>query len=191
MRLLLDMDGVIADIVPAWLRHRGFAMPQPWPDGEYNLAKIFNIDHHTVWDGCDEDWWANLPKTKEADRIVAAVEQRFSPEEIFIVTKPVVTAGATGKLLWLNKHYHRFLNRYFITPCREELANDETILIDDQSDAVDLFNHRGGRGILLSRPWNRGFAKSNQTLVDLETRLDRCRNAFGVGAMELTGQNWR
>lgn len=190
MRCLVDMDGVIADIVPAWLSYRGKKMPQPWPDGNYNMAEIFNIPPELVWRGCDEDWWEELPKTADADAILDIVESRFASEDIYIVSKPVIDDGATGKLRWLQRHYPRFLGRYLLTPCREILANDETILIDDSSENIDLFNRNGGRGILLPRPWNRRFAKSNQAAKDLELRIDRCRGAFGVGAYEIIGQEW-
>jgi hypothetical protein len=190
VRCLVDMDGVIVDLVGAWLSYRGRKMPQPWPDGNYNMAEVFDISPELVWRGCDEDWWEELPKTTDADLILDIVERRFAAEEIYIVTKPVVSDGATGKLRWLQRHYPRFLDRYILTPCREVLANDETILIDDSSANTDLFNRCGGRGILLPRLWNRRFAKSNQAVVDLESRLDRCRGAFGVGAWELIGQEW-
>jgi 5'(3')-deoxyribonucleotidase len=171
MKCYVDMDGVIADIVPAWLSYRGLRMPERWPDGNYNLAEIFNIPPALVWRGCDEDWWENLPKTPDADRIIDIVERRFALREIYIVSKPVVNDGATGKLRWLQRHYPRFLGRYLLTPCREVLANAEAVLIDDSSENIDLFNRCGGRGLLLARLWNRRFAKSNQAAEDLECRL--------------------
>lgn len=174
MKCLIDMDGVIVDLVPAWLRYRGFKMPQPWPDGEYDLTKIFDIRAEHVWAGCDEDWWENLPPTQEAGELMALVADHFDHSDVYIVTKPVTEAGATGKLAWLRKHYPAFLDRYIMTPCRHLLANRDTILIDDQSTNVDLFNQHGGYGVIVPRLWNHEFEKSNQPLDHVRATLRRC-----------------
>lgn len=184
------MDGVIVDLVPGWLRHRGFFMPDPWPAGEYYLHKIFDIDPEHVWHGCSDEWWANLPKTPEADAIIEMVERRFEPSEIYIVTLPVTAAGACGKLHWLERHYPRFVRRYLMTPCRELLADNHTVLLDDQLDNVKRFQQSGGRGIVVPRPWNDRHRQANQIVADLETRLSYCLEAYGLGAWELTGKFW-
>lgn len=188
MRAFIDMDGVLVDLLPAWLKLKGLKMPNPWPDGVYDLKKIFSIEDHNIWDGCDEKWWAELPPTPDAAEIVKTVEGYVGL--IYLITNPIVIAGASGKIQWISKNFPRFAMRWMMGPCRTTLANDETILIDDESKNIDSFNQSGGRGITLARKWNNRFAQSASTVPDLNRRLGNCISAYAVGAREISTKPW-
>lgn len=184
MITFIDMDGVLVDLVPAWLKIKGFEMPSQWPGGEYYLHKIFPISREDIWKGCDEEWWANLPKTGIANELLSFVE--CHSDEVYLVTNPVVEEGATGKILWIERNYPQHINRFMMGPCRYLLARNDRILIDDQDNNIDLFNQHGGRGILLPQPWNRYHNRKD----DFKIRFLNCIEAHNIGARELNGKEW-
>jgi hypothetical protein len=53
------------------------------------------------------------------------------------------------------------------------LATNETYLIDDCYEVVAAFCHRGGRGVLVPRPWNVlwDFHDSSGVVGNLESRI--------------------
>ncbi len=163
-RVLVDMDGVLTGMHQAILDHHNLPEPDAWPDTSNSIIDFFGMDYAQIWEGIGEDWWAGLPKTDDADQIISIILKHT--QNVFLVTKPVLTAGASGKIQWIRKHFPAFEKSFFLTPCREEMADKWTILVDDQSENVDLFNHRGGHGILLGRPWNRKLKSNPNEFVE-------------------------
>lgn len=176
MRIYIDLDGVLVDFINPWMKLYGFEPPRPWPAGEWQLSKIFPIDKNALWHRCTAEWWEHLEPTVEA-RLIIEMAERYT-KNLYLVTNPPTYAAAQGKLAWINRYLPDFNDRYLITPCREILADDDSFLIDDYEKNIDLFNLGGGRGLLLARPWNRGYSQSNQSLDNLSTRLGYCVDAW-------------
>jgi len=60
-----------------------------------------------------------------------------------------------GKLEWIHCHMPSWMHRqYAITPEKHRFGHPGALLIDDSPSNVDAFVARGGRGLLVPRPWN-------------------------------------
>jgi 5'(3')-deoxyribonucleotidase len=158
-KVLLDMDGVIADFVAGACAHHGIANPWDRPEmlGEWDFMKALpeGMSATTFWGSLGLDFWANLDKTSEADELVEYLEQRFGEENICILSSPCLTPGCVeGKLLWIKKHYPRLARSYLFGPRKEFCARPNTLLIDDLDHNVWKFREHGGAAILFPRPWN-------------------------------------
>lgn len=188
MKILVDIDGVLAATQQAIAKIRGIDFPNPWPVDQYHMGKVYGITDEELWNGCDESWWANIPQTDEAQHLMDLATSYSN--NVYLVTKPMHYGGASGKIVWIEKNFQMFANRYFITPCRHAMADDDTFLIDDSSENVDFFNQAGGRAILMPRPWNRDAVKSNQSLDAVVSRLGNCVKAWDLGVNELKGKEW-
>ncbi len=189
MRFLVDMDGVVVDFINPFFRKLGVKMPEHWPDGEYSPEKLFDLTEEQVWNGIGELWWRQLPKTEEADEIIFHLHTYT--DQVYFVTRPQRWAGATAKIKWISDFYPGMANRFILTPHRELLANDDTILIDDQSNNIDLFNAHGGRGILMPRYWNRNKKHMNNAGAWTIQAVDNCVAAMSMGINEISDRSWR
>ncbi len=156
MRVLLDMDGVLVDFLSGWLKLTGRTAPDPWPAGEQELSKVFpDLQPHHVMTGCDEKFWTELPMMPDAMSLIAALVSMFRREDIVLVTSIIGTpASAAGKIHWIFRNLPMFSGQYMITPCRNNLADGDTLLIDDQTSHVWSFLKAGGKAIIVPRPWN-------------------------------------
>jgi hypothetical protein len=83
MRVLLDMDGLIADFVSGI--SRAHSRPNPYDDpanfGRYEMAEIWGMTDEDFWAPThEEDFWAELEPTAEAAEIVSGLTRMFHPE---------------------------------------------------------------------------------------------------------------
>jgi len=172
-KLLLDLDGVLVDLVLGISNALGKAWPYNDPKyfGEPHLNKVFDID--VLWDKLSPEFWANLPWSFDGSEILAYCEKRYEPKNICILTAPANEASAIGKMRWMERHlpYYHSRRQYFIGWQKDFMAEPRATLIDDTSDNTDLFSLRGGKAILVPRPWNRLHASKLTVVQTLEKFL--------------------
>lgn len=176
--VFLDMDGVLADF------HKGVyaAFTQPYSYDEslatWNFWEDWKIPvtREDVNAKCDTHFWEHLPWTHDGLDIFEAIRSKFRPEQIYILTNPVVGGAgtATGKLLWIEKYLLGFIKRIIVTQAPKGLlAKPNTLLIDDNDSCVDGFREAGGRAFLIPRPWNRTHLNADRTVQMLQEFLER------------------
>lgn len=183
-KAMLDLDGVIVDFVKGVCRLYHVDNPYikpggPRGDGAWDLLELLKIaEPKSFWNFLGFDFWANLEKTPEADRIVQTVLRTVGNENVCFLTSPCSAMGCSdGKRAWVHKHYPQI--PILLSVCSEEnpqppkefLANGETILIDDCAWNVDTFSGAGGWTYLYPRPWNRRHAAEHAGLCYLEREL--------------------
>ncbi len=165
-RVLLDMDGVVADFTA------GACMVHDKPDpylnpknlGDYDIAAIMEIPTNDFWLPMGHEFWANLPLTQEANGIVANLSSMFGLENICILSSPNLNhESLTGKLYWIEKHLPAFKRRYLLGPRKQFCAAANHILVDDHDHNVNGFKEAGGNAFLYGRPWN---SKHNMSAGD-------------------------
>ena len=156
IKILLDVDGVLADFVGEACRH--FGMPEiakNWPSGEYNVAKVLQLPATTFWDALGGSFWTNIPKTTEADEIV----KLCGPYDTCLLTSPPLNPYVAAiKIRWISKMFPQFERKFLIGPAKEFCAAPNHILIDDNVLNVIEFGKAGGNAILVPRPWNDSYA---------------------------------
>lgn len=175
MKVLLDLDGVLADFHNHWYSVQPtLTRPEPWPNGLWSLAKIHDISFELSCKGLDIDFWRTIPWMEDGKEILASLEEFFGKRNICILTSNHVTDAATaamGKVQWIERELPDYNHRYFLGAEKEFLAHKDVLLIDDKNENVDSFRVAGGSAFLLPRPWNRSFAQAKHSLFSLENFL--------------------
>jgi len=154
--MLLDADGVFVDLHPVLAKVHGFRM-EDWVPGEYNIEKSFpSLSPSDLWEHHEvrhPDFWADLPRTPWADRLMEVILAKFPVSHICFLTMPVLDPQcAAGKMRWFKKHYPKF--KFLIGTSKKFCAGPGKYLIDDSDKNIDEFNAHGGKGILFPRVWN-------------------------------------
>lgn len=160
-KILLDMDGVIANFIAGTCRLHSVRNPYDDPKnyGQIDIQDLIGIAGPAFWARMDREFWAGLPKMPDADTIVDLLEDQFGVKNICILTSPVRTIGcADGKLDWLRKHFPQYRRQFLIGPAKEFCAHKNSILIDDSEANVRKFRDAGGRALLIPALWNYAYA---------------------------------
>jgi len=160
--IFLDMDGVLVDLLSQIESYFGL------PKGKlYKTKNPGNIHLDVVmtekdfWGKFDRiNFWASLPKYPWSDDLVHhCINKEDFGYKTIILTSPSKTAlnSATGKLMWLKKHYPFFIsaNEVIITNNKDSLAGAGRILIDDTLKKCFGFLDSGGKSILFPQPYNK------------------------------------
>jgi hypothetical protein len=187
MRILLDLDGVIASFHQTVLVHAGVPeIYERWPKGVYMIQDV--IPHATLfslWGNSPApplnprvqahfplptDLFRKLPLMPDAGHIIDTV-QSFDPNFRICTSCPTQflpidlrsrwSHVAGDKTYWVQNHFGHEFHRLHISDYKEDLANPETVLIDDSEHVLSKFREAGGHTILVPRPWNNGTELPN------------------------------
>lgn len=143
-KVLIDMDGVLADTLPLWLEYN-----------QYNTgikAELSDITHWAmhecpVYAGVGKailrdpldnpNFWADIPPMEGALDFLAALERKGVPYNI--VTAPANAISTTGKYDWVKQHCPKALSKLVITNDKASIRGE--VLIDDRDkNVVDFFH---------------------------------------------------
>lgn len=168
MRILLDLDGILADYYGAicsLFNYRG-----PLPLGEDYLPDILRVDealYHEYVHGADQ-FWLNLALTSDANQILSIVES--FDKDYFICTKPTNHPHgnncASEKITWIRNHLGH--DRYILTTDKSQVITPDRVLIDDHEGNT---KHFGRNGFLYPRRWNRRNSEVSSALIHMEDFL--------------------
>lgn len=163
----IDMDGVLVDFVEGVCKAKNVENPYATSTfREYGIEKVLGKD---MWEGLEEDFWANLPKSQIADDIVKVCIDFFGKDHCYIATSPTLNIGcASGKKAWIKKYYPDFYEKVIIIKEKYLLARPNTLLVDDSDAKVSDFRLAGGYAYLVNRPWN-----STKTSFSKEIEIER------------------
>lgn len=158
MRIFLDLHGVLIDLMSQVIvANQIKEMPDVvnvWSFDDM-FGKPINLDRHTA------SWWANLPKTEEADAIVEECVSAVGEVNIYIATSALGRHNvASGSMQWVANHYPWLKSRVIVIDEKWHLGRDSNdILIDDSNHQVDAWDEKSeGRTILVPRQWNRDYS---------------------------------
>lgn len=176
MKIFLDADGILVNFMQGVFDH--YRCESPHKDGErsdWDLFKLINKCENEFWHNvADEDFWANLKKTPEADEIVELAIDTVGVDQIAILTAPPKSnrsAAISGKLKWFEKNYPHLAHNVIPTHQKHFCAGIYSYLIDDNDKNCEKFAQWGGEAWLFPRPWNANFHKQATAMRDLETDL--------------------
>lgn len=171
----LDMDGVIADFVG----HTCKAHDLPSPYGDRNCQGIFEMEK--CWGMTEEDFWkplatfefwADMPKTPEADDIVNHLVKEFGKDNICVLTNPSQYDGCiSAKKEWIHRHYPFLAKQMLFGAAKQYLAGPNRFLVDDRDKNIIAFEEFGGRGITVPRDWNRMYHHKDAVMREVMSQL--------------------
>jgi hypothetical protein len=130
MLIYVDVDNVMSDTA---LAKFGYIPDEYGQPGSFSDLSV--------------DWWMDLPKTPEADDLMAAL--RKTPHKIVFCTKTCSKDCTMGKAYWLQKHYPEI--DYMIVTTKEHLTG---LIIDDHPNLKF-----GGHQIMWPQPYNKAKAE--------------------------------
>lgn len=159
-RILLDMDGVLADFIGGACKAHGRPSPYTEPDnlGKWDIDKLWGMDSDAFWApllGCQ--FWLNLEPTVECMRIIELAVDSVGRQNVGICTRPPCQdypESVRGKRGWIRRHCPELIDRMVFCIDKTFCANPNTLLIDDNEHNITSFWYAGGSSVLVPRPWN-------------------------------------
>jgi 5'(3')-deoxyribonucleotidase len=166
-RILLDMDGVIANFFAASLAAHSaavvkkygikfqFEIDATFPRGDWDIPKLLGITAKDFWDPIDNyDFWINVPAF---DGARAFVEELQTVAPVTICTSASWSSDcAKAKIEWIENHIGRKIPAFVCHHGAKKslLANPEHLLIDDYIKNIHEFRNAGGAVHHVLGPWN-------------------------------------
>lgn len=168
----LDLDGVLADFTAGAIALHNLpvthAEVDSW-DFHHRLGYTGERERE-FWAPMGYDFWANLPKTREHDDVLATIKEVFQ-DRIVIATSPAPTPGCVeGKVAWIKKHLPEFSRRFIVGASKHLMAGPGKVLVDDYEVNAQRFEDHGGRSVLFPRLYNsRSHLAVGGHFVDMDT----------------------
>lgn len=164
-RLILDMDGVIADFMRGALDLHG---KHDFPEEsctQYGIHGYCGVTEHAFWQRIADNhitrgggvrFWRELPEYGYTRDLLTYAQSKSGTVIATSCGKGgSYTHGAqAGKLLWLKERFACDLPVYFGQD-KSLLARPDAVLVDDLPKNIEAFLDAGGRALLVDRPWNR------------------------------------
>lgn len=173
-RVLIDMDGVLTQFVPAVFGLINVKFDEgAYPAGEFDIAKVLEIKASAMWRVIDSEltFWENLNSYPWMAQLILEVEQLGL--DWMIATSPSSDpASASGKVEWLQNVFGRRFRRFMIGPQKELMANAETLLIDDGDHNINKFHAAGGEVCTFPQPWNRLHEECGDRIGYVRSQLE-------------------
>ena len=161
MRLALDMDGVLADVIESWLLYSNkIRRPLCKQDiTEWDFWKRYGIDRFDFYGELSLCWndWKSIPPTEQG-------LSRHTKELSRVASVDIVTARekATDPFVkeWLEFHRISYENYVSVLDGPMKADLDYDVFIDDSPENVSKFVQNGKRVFLYTQPWNTHLADS-------------------------------
>lgn len=156
--LLLDMDGVVVNLLPRWLAEYHLI------SGEHIAIEEITEYHHEKFVSHKQAWWYALePALFKAAPVPGALEAvtRLSElYDIYFVTycSPQAPMAMIAKRYWLKTHLPWFdLDKVIYTKSKHLIKGD--FLVEDSVEMMDNWckHNLGGAGLLIKAPYNPYF----------------------------------
>lgn len=164
MKILLDVDGVLADFTGGVLKLVG--KPNVLVD-RWDFHDQLDMTAQELWhkiDAAGHQFWACLDKLPWADGIINLLEDLKMVDNTILCTSPSLSYGCnSGKVEWIHENFSMFDRRFIITPCKHLICSDQFLLIDDSDDNVRKAALNHCNCILFPQRWN-----GNASLVGKE-----------------------
>lgn len=177
-RIALDVDGVLADLMPAWLERTnpGRLVPITVADMDrwdfWAKFGIRNSQFYEELDACWEDWESIMPTEPD---LAGSVALLGNAGEVDIVTARSCRTIPFVKL-WLDRQ-HIGYERYVSVPAGTMKAglDDYDVFIDDSPTNAEEFLRRGRKVILYTQPWNVDVRQQSPNMTRVSTLAEAAR----------------
>ena len=155
MKIALDVDGVLADVILSWLSYSNSVRPKiaKHQITNWEFWKEFGIDPFDFYAELSSCWknWMSIPTTEE--KLSSVTKSLSEIGQVDIVTARERSTDSFVKL-WLNHHNISYDNYVSVIdgPMKANLNYD--VFIDDSPLNAENFLKNNKKMILYSQPWN-------------------------------------
>ncbi len=159
MRIALDVDGVLADVIYAWLSYNNKIRTTILKSdiSEWDFWRRYDINKFTFYEELSTCWrsWKSIPPTEN--------DISYASKEIYkLGTVDIVTAreDSTHDYVknWLKMHDVAFKNYVGVLEGTEKAKLDYDVFIDDSPLNAESMLTLGKSVILYTQPWNLDFS---------------------------------
>ncbi len=162
MKIGIDLDGVLADIVSLVLyrlnmKYKTRFLPSDVKNWN-GIQDLYNITEEEMHKWMNSSWikhWEMI--VPEDDTVVATMNTLYKDHSITIITKRYKETYH-AVLLWLEENKIKYDNLVFITDKADKLSYPIDLLIDDKPnifDEIDRNNSQHYKAVLMrTQPWN-------------------------------------
>lgn len=159
LKIALDVDGVLADVIKSWLSYSNKIRPAISKSqiSEWDFWRNHGINKFDFYSELSTCWrsWKDIPPTES--NIASATEQLSNLGTVDIVTARDESTHNDVKN-WLKLHKINFRNYVGVLEGIEKSRLDYDVFIDDSPLNAKSMLEEGKSVILYSQPWNLSFA---------------------------------
>jgi len=166
LKIALDVDGVLADVIKSWLSYNNKIRPiiSKSQISEWDFWKNHDINKFDFYNELSICWksWENIPPTE--NNIASATKQLSNIGTVDIVTARDDSTHDDVKK-WLRLHNIDFNNYVGVLEGIEKSKLDYDVFIDDSPLNAKSILEQGKSVILYSQPWNLSFEDKRATRI--------------------------
>ena len=175
MRIALDVDGVLADVIESWISYNNKIRPTISKSqiSEWDFWKNHDMNKFDFYNELSICWksWEKIPPTE--NDITSATAQLSSLCSVDIVTARDESTHDSVKN-WLKFHKINFKNYIGVMEGVQKSILDYDVFIDDSPINAKSMLEQGKSVILYSQPWNVSFND------DRAKRIHELKNAIPI-----------
>lgn len=177
MKIALDVDGVLADVIESWLIYNNKIRSNISKDEitNWDFWKKFKINRYDFYEELTSCWknWASIPPTENNLSIVTQNLSNFG--QVDIVTARELSTDSFVKN-WLKLHDITYQNYVSVIDGPMKADLDYDIFIDDSPLNAIKFLQRKKNVFLYSQPWNQHISDQNiQRITTLSEAVEQLK----------------
>jgi len=162
MKIALDVDGVLADVIESWLNHSNTIRPtiSKHEITDWEFWKKFKIDRFDFYAELSLCWknWVSIPPTEKDLSSITKLLSNMG--QVDIVTARERSTDSFVKS-WLNHHDVSYNNYISVIDGPMKADLDYDVFIDDSPLNAEKFLKNSKKIILYSQPWNQHISDTS------------------------------
>ena len=177
MKIALDVDGVLADVIKSWLIYNNKIRPNISKDDitNWDFWKKFKINRYDFYEELTSCWknWNYIPPTE--DNLPITTQNLSNFGQVDIVTARESSTDSFVKR-WLKLHDVTYQNYVSVIDGPMKADLDYDVFIDDSPlNAIKFLKHKKNV-FLYSQPWNQHISDQNiQRISTLSEAVDKLK----------------
>ncbi len=161
MKIALDVDGVLADVITSWINYNNSIRPKisKHEITDWEFWKKFEINPFDFYIELNSCWknWDTIPPTEE--NLSSVTNSLSNLGQVDIVTARERSTDSFVKS-WLNYHNVTYDNYVSVIDGPMKADLDYDIFIDDSPLNAEKFLKNNKKIILYSQPWNQHISEN-------------------------------
>ena len=161
MKIALDVDGVLADVIKSWLNYSNTIRPKisKHDISDWDFWKKFQINRFDFYTELSSSWkdWNSIPPTEE--NLSTVTKNLSNLGQVDIVTARERSTDSFVKN-WLNHHNISYDNYVSVIDGPMKADLDYDVFIDDSPLNAAKFLKNNKKVILYSQPWNQHVSEN-------------------------------